>query len=142
MARGNLVADQLGGGDNLPTWLVAILSVIGTVAGWSAWKPIGGWAGRRIEAAQQLRAAERGDLVSQLKTQLQATVTEMMELRQDLGEERELRMALAVDNAVLHERVEQLTKAMAEDKEECRREIRRLHIEINELRRGPREGPS
>lgn len=129
------MADNLAPGDGVPSWLVAVLSVVSTVVGWRAWQPLGRWLSHRIEADRQIRAVERGDLVAQLKAQLQATATEMLDLRKDLGEERELRMALAVDNAVLAERVKQVEAKAIEDKEECRQEIRRLRTEIGELRR-------
>lgn len=142
------MADQLpGGGDAVPTWLVAIVSVGTTIVGWRIWRPIGRWIAARLEADRQARAIERGDLVAQLQaqvaaaeTRLSATREEMLELRQDLGEERELRMALAVENAVQKERIENLERSLSEEKDECRQAIARLEREIREMRRPPR-GP-
>jgi hypothetical protein len=56
-----------------------------------------------------------------------------VQLRQELGEERELRMSFASDYAVLKRDVEHLTRALAEDKRDCQREIRRLNGEVKRL---------
>lgn len=141
MATSDLVASQLPGGDDIPTWLTAVLSVASTLGAWWAWRPIGGWLGKRLEADRQARARERGDAVALLQTQLQATHAEMLELRQDLGEERELRMALAVENAVQRERIENLERSLGEEKEECRQAINRLRTEVRELRQQLRGAP-
>lgn len=137
--------DQIPSGDNTPTWLVMVLSVATTVVGWRVWKPIGGWLAQRFEADQQAKALERGDLVARLTRDVESAradraraVEENMQLRQELGEERELRMAFASDYAVLKREVELLTQAMAEDKLECQRAIRRLEREIGALRNAPR----
>lgn len=132
------MADHLPSPDGVPTWLVAALSVVGTVMSWKGLRPVGRWVARRIDLAQQTRVAERADFVSQLTAQLRAAREEMVEIRKDLAEETELRMALAVDNAVLNERVESLTRAMAEDKKECQRAIRALQNEIRTLQRAHR----
>lgn len=121
--------------DGVPTWAVAIISVISTIGGWKALSPLARWAGKRFDAIQLARAAERGDFLSQTLTELQSAREEMVEIRQDLGEEKELRMALAIDNAMLTERVEGLTKAMAEDKRDCQKAIKALQNEIRELRK-------
>lgn len=140
MAPREIMADQLGGGDGLPTWLVAILSVIGTLAGWSSWRPIGAWVGRRLDAAQREKSVERTDMIARLTTELTAAreetrsrVEENVQLRQELGEERELRMTFAQDYAVLKERIEGMSRVQAEDKRDCQREIRRLNGEIRRL---------
>ena len=62
-------------------------------------------------------------------------MTELLELRHDLGEERELRMRLSIDNAVLHRDVGHLTKQMSDDKRECQAAIRNLRAEVAELRK-------
>lgn len=104
-----------------------------SVAGWWGWKPVGAWLGKRLSSIQESRAVERGDTVALLTQQLRASREEAMQLRQELGEERELRMTFATDYAVLKERVEHLTKAIAEDKRDCHRAIRRLNQEIERM---------
>ena len=133
--QASLMAENIPGGDGVPTWLTAALSVAGTAASWWAWKPVGSWLSRRLDIDRQAKSAERFDLVSQLKTQLTATVAEMLQLRLDLGTERELRMAAAIENAGLRRDVEHLTKQIAEDKRECQAAIRGLRAEIAELRK-------
>ena len=133
--QASLMAENFPGGDGVPTWLTALLSVGGTLASWWAWRPIGHWVSKRLDIDRQTRTAERFDLVSQLKTQLTATVAEMLQLRLDLGTERELRMAAAIENAGLRRDVEHLTKQIAEDKRECQVAIRGLRAEIAELRK-------
>jgi chromosome segregation ATPase len=134
------VAEQLPDGGDLPTWLTVAISVISTVLGWKAWKPFGRWLGRRFDAVQEARAIDRGDTVAVLRQELDAAREEMrakveenVQLRQELGEERELRMSFASDYAVLKRDVEHLTRALAEDKRDCQREIRRLNGEVKRL---------
>lgn len=127
--------------DDVPTWLTALLSVVMTLAGARGLRPVWRWLSRRIEADQQTKALERGDIVARLTAELRQSREENVQLRQELGEERELRMTFATDFAVYKDRVELLTKVMAEDKVECQRAIRRLEREIDALRRGQREKP-
>lgn len=121
--------------DGLPTWLTVVISVITTVAGAKAWGPIGRWLGHRIDKAQQIRAAERGDMVARLTADLRSAREEAVGLRAELGEERELRMTFAADYAGMKERVAVLERVMAEDKKECQAAIRSLRAEIRELKR-------
>lgn len=123
-----------------PTWLVLLLTVIGTLAGSQGLKPLWGWIGKRLEADRQQRALERGDLVAQLQEQLrtaheseQQRAEENVALRLELAQEREQRMTFARDCAVLSERIDNLTKAMAEDKRDCDAAIRRLTAETRRL---------
>lgn len=144
MVYADLMADPFPSTDHLPTWLTVALSVITTIAGWKGLGPVAKWAGRRLDLIQQARVAERADLVRQLTGELKAAREEMVELRLAVGQERERRMALATDNATLTERVDGLTKAMADDKRDCQRAIRALQAEIRELRRAAQhtlEGP-
>lgn len=127
--------------DGVPTWLTAILSVLTTIAGARALGPLGRWIGKRLDVMQQTRASERGDAVARLISELHTSREENVSLRQELGEERELRMAFAADYAVLTERLDNLTRIMAEDKKECQREIRTLRREVAELRRAQRPPP-
>lgn len=118
-----------------PTWVIAAGSVLTTVLGWQAWKPVGAWLARRLDIHQKAQLEERTNYMSRLITELSGARKELEELRQDLGEERELRMALAVDVAVLTERNESMSKAMAEDKRDCQRAIRSLRDEITRLQK-------
>lgn len=119
--------------DGVPTWLTVAASVITTLAGTKGLRPLWRWASRRIEADRQARSIERGDTVARLTTELKQSREENVQLRQELGEERELRMAFAADHAVYKDRVDQMSKAMAEDKADCQRAIRRLNTEIRRL---------
>ncbi len=134
------MADHAPWGDGLPTWLTAALSVVGTVASWKALGPVGRWLGRHYDVFQHRRETDYADLVGQLKAQLAATLKELVDLRLDLGSERELRMGLAIENAGLRRDVEYLTKQVADDKRECQAAIRGLRAEIAELRK-QRGGP-
>lgn len=138
MASRALMADMTPP-DHVPTWLTAILSVATTLAGARALGPFMRWLAKRFDVAQQVRASERGGIVTQLTAELRAAREEMVALRRDLGEERELRMAVTVDNAKLTVRVELLTKAMADDKRDCHRAIAALRAEILELRKHQQE---
>jgi DNA repair exonuclease SbcCD ATPase subunit len=129
------MADWTPSGGELPTWLTAVLSVITTVAGWKALGPVAKWAGKRLDIMQQTRANERGDFLTQTLTELKSAREEMVGIRQELAEERELRMAVVVENAELRRDVEHLTRTIAEDKRDCQRAIRRLEEQIRELRR-------
>ena len=51
------------------------------------------------------------------------------------------RMTFATDYAVYKDRVDQMSKAMAADKLECQRAIRRLEREIGDLRKIQQERP-
>lgn len=119
--------------EGTPTWLVALVSVVATVAGAQSLKPLWKWIGRRLDADQQRRALERGDAIATLNAELKKAREEAMALRLELAEERELRMSFATDYAVLKERVETLTRVAAEDKLECDRAIRRLNGEVRRL---------
>lgn len=143
MAQRDLMADLTPPHwDNVPTWLTAVLSVLGTIGGWKALGPLAKWVGKRFDVMQQARATERGDFLTQTLTELKAAREEMADIRQELGEERELRMAVVVENAELRRDVEHLTRAMADDKRDCQRAIRRLETQIAELRRQHGEQPA
>lgn len=125
--------------DDVPTWVTVLLSVVTALAGARGLQPVWRWLSRRVEAEQQARAAERGDTVARLTVELREAREENVQLRQELGEERELRMSFAADYAVYKDRVDQMSRTMAEDKLECQRAIKRLEREIRELRRAHRE---
>jgi chromosome segregation ATPase len=132
------LADQLP--DDTPTWIAVAISVATTVAGLKAWGPLGRWLGRRFDQVQQARLSERADTIARLTAEIaakneeaKARVEENVQLRQELGEERELRVSFATDYAVLKRDVEHLTRTMAEDKRDCQREIRRLNGDIKRL---------
>ncbi len=124
----------------MPTWLAMFGSVISTILAWKAWQPLGAWLARRLELSQQATAAARGDYVAQLVAELRGARDELAELRQDLGEEKELRMAVVVENAELRRDVDHLTKQIAEDKLECQKAIRALRQQIQQLQK-PRTQP-
>lgn len=124
---------HLPGGGEIPTWLTALLSIASTIGAWWAWRPIGTWIGRRIESDRQTKLAERREVIARMTVELTTTKEENLDLRRELAEERELRMSFASDVAVLNERLEHLTRAMAEDKRDCQREIRRLNGEVRRL---------
>jgi uncharacterized protein YydD (DUF2326 family) len=128
------VADLTPPGDSVPTWLTAVVSVVTAVASWRALGPVARWAGKRLDAMQQARTAERGDFLSKTITELQAAREEMVAIRQELAEERELRMAVVVENAELRRDVEHLTREMAADKRDHQQAIRRLEGQIRQLR--------
>lgn len=128
------MADQITP-DGVPTWLTAVLSVATTIAGAKALGPFGRWVGKRLDVMQQLRAADRADTITRLTAELRVSREENVLLRQELGEERELRMTFAADYAVLQERVEGLSREMARDKQECDRAIAALRREVRDLRR-------
>lgn len=121
--------------DHLATVLTVAGSVVTTVVGLKAWGPLGRWLGRRIETAQQIRAAERGDVIARLTIDLHASREENVALRQELGEERELRMSFVADYAALKAEVGILREAFAEEKRECQAAIKELKREIRELKR-------
>ena len=132
------MAEQLP--EDTPTWVVIAISVATAVAGLKVWGPMGRWIGRRLDQVQQARLVERADTIERLTSELSTAreeartrVEELMQLRQELGEERELRMSFAQDYAVLKNDVAHLTRAMAEDKRDCQREIRRLNGDIKRL---------
>lgn len=129
------MADQIPPTDGMPTWLIVALSVLTSIGGWKALAPVGRWIGRQIDGIQQARLAERGDLIAQLTAELRTTREENVQLRQELGEERELRMTFATDYAVTKAQVEMLAKTIAEDKTDCQRAIRALQQEIRTLKR-------
>ncbi len=131
------MADQIPSGDGVPTWLAMLGSVVSTVVAWQAWKPLGAWLARRLDVSAQMSAAERGNYVAQLVTELKSAREELAELRQDLGEEKELRMAVVVENAELRRDVDHLTRQIAEDKRDCQAAIRSLRQQIQRLQ--PRE---
>lgn len=132
------MADQFSGGDGVPTWMVMLSSILGTVLTWKAWGPVGAWIAKRLDLNTQAHLAERTDYVARLVSELSAARDELAELRQDLGEEKELRMAMAIENAVQAERIDALTRTMAEDKRECQAAIRALRAQIQRLQ--PRQG--
>lgn len=119
--------------DDVPTWLTIALSVLTTLAGAKGLQPAWRWLSKRFEADQQQRALERGDALARLNAELREAREENVQLRQELAEERELRMSFASDYAVHKERVEQMSKVMAEDKADCQRAVRRLNTEIRRL---------
>lgn len=134
------MADQIPGPDGWSPWLLAAGSMLTGILGWRAWQPIGKWVGRRIDAASHARALERGDLVARLtedltaaRAEIKAKVEENVELRQELGEERELRMTFAADYAATKAQIEMLSQKILEDKRDCQREIRGLKGEIRRL---------
>jgi septal ring factor EnvC (AmiA/AmiB activator) len=129
------VADQLQGSDGVPTWLAMLGSVISTILAWKAWQPLGAWLARRLEVSQQAQAAAQGNYVAQLVTELKAARAEMAELRQDLGEEKEIRMAVVAENVGLRRDVDHLTRQIAEDKRECQAAIRSLRTQIQQLQK-------
>lgn len=121
--------------DNLPTWVVAMLAIVTTLGLNRAWAPLGKWIGRRLDVQAKVREAERATLIDRLSSDLKDIREEAVELRKDLGEERELRMALAMENAVLTERVDQIQAHRNEDKRECELAIRALRREIVALQK-------
>lgn len=127
--------------DSVPAWAVALSSVVTTVLAWRAWTPIGAWIAHRLDVGAKARAQERADIVTTLSRQVDALGKELAETRQDLREEQMVRASMAVDNAVLNERVENLQKQRADDKRECQQEIARLRAEIREIR-GDRKTPA
>jgi hypothetical protein len=135
MAQRSLMADQMPPSDGLPTWLIVALSVLTSIGGWKALAPIGRWFSRHIDARQQAQISERGDLITQLNAELRAAREENVHLRQELGEERELRMTFATDYAVTKAQVEMLARTITEDKKDCQRAIRALQQEVRELKR-------
>lgn len=134
VAHRDLMADNTPP-DHLSTLLTVAGSVVTTVVGLKAWGPLGRWLGKRIETAQQIRAAERGDVIARLTVDLHGAREENVQLRQELGEERELRMSFVADYAALKAEVEMLRIAFAEEKKECQSAIRELKREIRELKR-------
>ena len=127
------MADITPPGDGIPAWLIALGGAVTSLAGWQVWKPIGRWVAKRLEVQQQLVVGERTNYMSQMIAELRVARDEMVELRKDLGEEKELRMALSVEIAVLTERNVTMTKLMADDKKECQAAIRGLRDQIKRL---------
>lgn len=129
------MADQIPPTDGMPTWLIVALSVLTSIGGWKALAPIGRWISRQVDGMQAARLSERGDLIAQLTAELRTAREENVQLRQELGEERELRMTFATDYAVTKAQVEMLAKTIAEDKLDCQKAIRALQQEIRTLKR-------
>lgn len=132
-AHRDLMADNTP--PDIPTWAAILGTLVTAIAGFKAWGPVGRWIGRRIETAQQIRAAERGDVIANLRMDLATSREENISLRHELGEERELRMSFTADYAALKAEVEWLKAALGEEKRDCRREILALKREIGELKR-------
>ncbi len=134
MAWGSSVADLTSPDPtSAPTWVIAAGSILTTILGWQAWKPLGSWLARRLEIHQKTNAHERTTYMSQLIAELRSARDELVELRADLGKERESRMELASEVARLTERNEMMEKIMADDKRDCQRAIRGLKDEIKRL---------
>ena len=134
MAR-SLMADQTPPPDGVPTLVTAIVSILSTLGIAKGIGPAARWIGKRLDVMHQAGVRERGDFLTRTIAELQAAREEMVELRRDLAEERELRMAIAMENAVLTERVDRLQEQRNEDKRECEAAIRALRREITVLQR-------
>lgn len=134
------MAEQIPTSPDTPAWLVAVLSIVSTVAAWKAWGPLGKWVGSRIDRADRHRAGERAGTISSLREQIEQLRDELDETRATLAEERELRSALAVENAELRRDVFHLQQQRVDDKRDCERAIRSLREELRELKHAREAG--
>ena len=135
MATGDLVADLTPPHDGWPAWMIAVGSIVSTIAAWRAWGPIGAWIGRRLDLASAERAAERQAVQMQRSAYETRLETRVGELETDLRESQAVITGLTAECATLQERAANLTREAAEDKAECRQAIADLRRQIAALRK-------